>query len=293
MDLQPLFDAPILEQRYLDRDYDGFGNDVWVVRTAVENTVVRVAAYDTAGGPFWDGVERLFGIDYSNVERLRAIDDAIREAGAFRSPRVLRTGTIEGRACAVVELLAGLRVNCFADVSDVAAQSFGRALALGHRRRFDVCGSPGATLHYPLAEFHARAADTMDWLAREFREDPGDRRIAAEQAAALRALPPPASAALVLVDTGGSQYLWSDDGPAAVVDTEVFAYAPRELELIVMESDNGEAFCAPMRRGYESVAPLPHLAPYRDAYRCLIALLEVNGDEPLTDALAAPVWFSN
>ena len=291
MDLSSLFDEPIVEQTYVDRDYSGFGNDVWLVRTAREHAVVRVSAREGAGGPFWTGVERLFGIDSTDMTRFVAINDAVNNVGIMRAPRVLRTGTIDGRYAAVVELLPGHRVASFGDVSDVAAMSFGHMLALGHQRTFDFCGSPGGD-RWPASEFHVRAADTIAWLAREFREDSEDDiAIASRHAGELRALASPDETALVLVDIGGSQDLWSDDGPTAVVDTEVFAYAPRELELIVLESDNGASFCASFRRGYESVSPLPDLTPYRDAYRVLIALMEVNGEIPLEAALAAPAWF--
>jgi hypothetical protein len=292
MDLQPLFGEPILEQRYLDRDYSGFGNDVWIVRTHDEHVVVRVSARSGAGGAFWSGLGRLFDIDSTDMDRLHVINEFVNANSGFRSPRVLRTGMIEGRAYTVTELMPGRHVDSFDNLPLAAARAFGRALALSHQRTIPHCGSPAARVSYPAAEFHGRAAETIEWLCHEYRA--GDKRAlaaAAESACKLRAIPSPPVASLILTDIGGSQYLWSDDGPTAVVDTEAYAFAPRELELIVLESDNGGSFAEAFRLGYETICPIPDLSAVREPYRCLIALLEVNGVVALDDAVRAPVHF--
>ncbi len=292
MDLQPLFDSPILEQQYLDRDYSGFGNDVWIVRSALERVVLRVSARSGAGGAFWSGVGRLFGVDSTDMGRLRVINDAINDAGVFRAPSVLRTGTIDGRTYAITDLMQGRRVESFDDVTPKAAEAFGRVLAHGHERTLTYCGSPGGRVIYPIADFHQRAADAIEWLCPEYRAGrKSDLAIAAECAATLRALPAQTAASLILLDIGGSQYMWDEDRPTAVVDTEAYALAPKELELVVLESDNGAPFAAAFRRGYECVAPFPDLAAVREPYRCLIALLEFNGEMSLAEALSAPAWF--
>ncbi len=292
MDLQPLFNTPILEQEYIDRDYSGFGNDVWIVRTTNEHVIVRVSASSGDGGAFWGGLTRLFGIDSTNMHWLSAINERVNDVGVFRAPRVLRTGTIAGRDCAVMELLPGAHIDSFDDLQPAQAEAFGRMLARAHERTYEECGGPAGRLTYPVAEFHQRAADVIDWLSAAYPLA-GDHAagMAAKCATDLRALAPPEAATLILIDSGGSQYLWADNGPTAVVDTEACAFAPAALELIQIEADNGERFAQAFRRGYESVTPLPDLVPVRDPYRCLLTLLEVNGDMPLDEALAVPAWL--
>ncbi|MEX2246120.1 MAG: phosphotransferase [Dehalococcoidia bacterium] len=294
MDLQPLFDAPIVEQRYVDRDYSGYGNDVWFVRTATEHVIVRVSARSGAGGAFWTGLKRLFGIDAMDMDRLRTVSNFVNDARGLRAPSVLRTGVFEGRSYAITELAPGRHVDSFDHVPAAAAEAFGVAVAQAHQRTFGQCGCPGGTVTYPAAQFHERVAGAIDWLAKEYREaDERDRAVARDCARMLREMPPARTASLVLIDIGGSQYLWDDNGPTAVVDTEAFVFAPKELELIVLESDNGYAFNEAFRRGYETVSPLPRLRLARAPYRCLIALLEVNGRMSLDDALSAPVWLDD
>jgi fructosamine-3-kinase len=291
VNLQPLFASPILEQLYVNRDYEDFANDVWIVRTADEHVVVRISRHEGVLGAFRHGVARLFGVEFT-VRELRLISDAVNETTGFQAPRVLRTGIVDGRAYAITDVLPGRNANSFDTLSPAQARSFGRALARAHQRTFDFCGSPASDLSYPLAEFHVRAADTIEWVANRYRTGHArDVEIAAHAAAALRELPPPPASSLILYDIGASQYLWDDSGATSVVDTEVYVYAPRELELMALESASGPAFCEAFRRGYQTVSLLPDVAPYRDPYRCLLALTETEGLLPLADALAAPVWF--
>ncbi|HEY8600594.1 MAG TPA: hypothetical protein VIL85_19315, partial [Thermomicrobiales bacterium] len=60
IDLQPLFDAPIIEQYAYPAAYPDHTNDVWRVRTATETAVVRsprpARELDT---PFWRGCRHL------------------------------------------------------------------------------------------------------------------------------------------------------------------------------------------------------------------------------------------
>jgi len=292
MNLQPLFDTPILEQAYIDRDYSGFGNDVWLIRAANERVVVRVSARSGDGGAFWRGLAILFGIDSLDMNALAAISDAVNSIGVFHAPHVLRTGRIDERNYAVTELMPGRHVDSFDDVSEAMAQAFGQRLAHAHEVVLRHCGSPASNLTYRVSEFHRRAANVIEWLCAEYPPATEESAaIAAKCAADLRALASPDAAALILVDSGGSQYLWDDDGPTAVVDTEACAFAPAALELIQIELDNGERFATALRRGYESVRPLPDLADVRTPYRCLLTVLEVNGAMPLADAMAAPIWF--
>jgi hypothetical protein len=292
LDLQPLFHSPILDQQYVHRDYADFANDVWIVRTADEHVAVRVSRHRGVIGAFRTGVARLFGITFTSIEDLRLINDAVVEITGFHAARVLRTGATEGREYAVTELLPGRHIDSFDALLPAQAEAFGRALARAHLRTFDFCGSPAGSLRYPLAEFHERSADTLAWVALEYRRgEPRDIELAEHAAALFRALPAPTDSSLILYDTGASQYLWDDDGPTAVVDTECYVYAPRTLELIVLESVNGSAFCAAFRGGYETVSPLPDVTQFRDPYRCLVALTETEGEISLDDALSAPVHF--
>ena len=204
MNLQSLFEEPILEQTYLDPGYSGHASDVWRVRTAAEEVVVRASRVgsDQTGGTlfeFWWGSHHLFGIDPRRVFDLEPLNALLNQVSPIPAPRVLRKGRIDGRAFVVVERMPGEALKGFRDKPAALLEGFGAALARIHSLRFRECGNPSGSFRFPLAEFPARLVETMRLLVeKEYR---GQRRIRAEMepmchAAAL--LPPPEAGALVL-----------------------------------------------------------------------------------------------
>src|SRR3712207_2545788 len=153
MNLQPLFDAPILEQIYLDPGYSGHANDVWLVRTSREQAVVR-AFRSVQEGTFWEGCRHLFGIDPSHLFNLEPLNALLARLSPIPVPRVLRKGVVDGRQCVVVEYMPGRVLANFRTQPDGLLEQLGRARAQIHAQRFDWWGSPVGRLRLPLSEFH-------------------------------------------------------------------------------------------------------------------------------------------
>ena len=166
MDLQPLFSEPILEQAYLDPGYSGHASDVWRVRTASEEVVVRASRVGggAMGGTlfeFWWGCHHLFGIDPRRVFDLGPLNDLLNRVSPLPAPRVLREGFVEGRPCVVVEWIPGRTVESFRGQPAELLRELGEALARVHFVRYQECGSPVGCFRYPLEEFHPRLAETI------------------------------------------------------------------------------------------------------------------------------------
>lgn len=288
MDLQPIFSDPILEQTYLDPGYPDHASDVWLVKTASEEVVVRVSRLGSQpADAFWLGVHELFGVDAGNVLDLEAVNDLVCRISPIPAPRVRRKGVQDGRQYVVVEKMPGDVVRSFAGLPDGALERFGRRLAATHEHRFDYCGSATGTLEYPLDEFHARVARTMRAVAERHYRD--DRAIAAAlepmcQAALL--LPAPRAGALILVDIDPTQYLQDGRQITAVIDTEAYGIGPRELDFIALEYVLDRRCAAAIARGYRSLLPLPELSNVRPVYRFLYRLLGIQGDVPLEEWMA-------
>jgi hypothetical protein len=78
MNLQPLFDAPIVEQRPSPRPYGGPVSEVWLVTTTAGRAVVRASR--TSGVPdvpFWFGFQHLFGLHPRSVFDLAPLNRAL------------------------------------------------------------------------------------------------------------------------------------------------------------------------------------------------------------------------
>jgi fructosamine-3-kinase len=288
-DLQGLFDEPILEQTYFDPGYSGHASDVWLVRTPSGAAVARAIRGSELGGSFWSGCRHLFDIDPRRVFDLEPLNAQLAEISPIPAPRVLRKGILDSRQWVVVEYMPGRTLETFRGQPPEMLEQFGHALARIHSRRFADYGSPSGHARYPLDGFFTRLVETLRMLVSRFYSD--DRRIndALEPIcqAALR-LPPPSSAALVMVDLDVCQFLSDGARITAVVDTEGYVVGPRELDLIALEYLLDQAGAAAFKRGYQGMLPLPDLAPVRTIYRYLYLLLEVQGQADLDEWMQWP-----
>jgi fructosamine-3-kinase len=297
--LQPLFVEPILEQTYLDPGYSGHASDVWLVKTATEEVVVRASRLDSDQGhgtmhEFWWGCNKLFGIDPRRVFDLEPLNTYLNKFSPIPAPRVLRKGQIDDRLCVVLEYMPGEVLRGFRDKPATMLEQFGAALAQLHSERFADCGNPVGSFRYPLAEFPARMVETMRQLAdHQYRTDRRMRAQIESMTRAVRKLPPPDAAALVLVDIGADQFLSDGDRLTAVVDTEAYVVGPPELDLICLEYSLDRPSAVPFLAGYRSVLPLPDLSRVRLPYRYLYRLLGVKGQVDWEEWLGWPCVFDD
>lgn len=293
--LQPLFADPILEQKNLDPGYSGHASDLWLVRTANEEAVVRASRLiEEPDNEFWRGLKGLFGIDPRRVGDLEPVNAYLHALSSIPVPRVLRTGEVEGRVLAVVEKMEGGTLPSFFELAPEALADLGEALARIHTRRFAWCGAPSGALQYPLAEFHTRLIGTI-WsvVDRYYRGQPEIEALLEPICMAAQALPAPEAGALVLPDLDPSQFLWDGERITALVDTEAYAIGPRELDFIALEYVLEAPQAVAVAEGYRRVLPLPDLTQVRPVYRYFYRLLRIQGRVEIERWMNWPVLFGS
>lgn len=295
VDLHALFADPILEQTLLDPGYSGHTNDVWLVRTAREEVVVRVVRLrGELEDPFWWGCRRLFGVDPRRLHDLRPLNALLCRLSPVPAPQVLRHGWIAGRQYAVVERLPGSRLATFAAQPAALLEHLGQTPARIHRQRFAWCGHPSGRWRLPLAAFHQEAVATLqEMVPRFYPAVPGFTAALPALCRDLLALPPPEAGALVMPDLDPTQFLAEGDRLTALVDTEAYGVRPRELDFVALEYLLDAAGVAACSRGYARVMPLPALAAVRQPYRYLYRVLDVPEEVALETWLAHPARFCN
>ena len=295
IDLQPLFAAPIIEQRAYPAAYPDHTNDIWRVRTATEEVVVRAprpaAEWDHAASPFWRGCRHLFGLDPTDTARLATTNALLGGLSPLPIPRVLRSGTVAGRPCLVVEHLPGERLNDLRTLPDAALRELGAAIARIHRQRYRWFGTLDGSTQRPLTTFHTRLADTLRLLATA-HPDPTLHAPLNDFCAAALALPAPASAVPTMLDVDATQFLTDGARLTALVDTDAYAVAPPALDLIGYEYELDSPGAAAFAAGYRTSAPLPDLITVRPVYRYLYRLLGTQGAVPLDKWMAWPKVFA-
>ncbi len=296
MDLQPLFPDPIIAQAAYPAAYADHTNDIWHVRTANEEVVVRAPRradeWDHAASAFWWGCRHLCGLDPTRPERLLAVNDLLARRSPLRVPRALRTGIVAGRCCLVVERLPGERLDDLRTLPPATLRALGGAIAILHTERRDWCGTIDGNYRRPLTSFHAALAATLRELVAHFHN--ADQSLVAPLeafCAAALALPAPTHAAPVMLDVDATQFLAADGRLTGLVDTDAYAFAPPALDLLGYEYELDAPSAAAFADGYRSIAPLPDLTAVRPVYRYLLRLLETQGAVPLNAWLEWPEFF--
>ncbi len=295
--LRALFPQPIRSAAYLDPGYSGHASDVWLVTTDSEEAVVRSHRGEGGSdglpdGAFFWGCHRLCGIDPRRVFDLQPLHALLRACGGPPVPRVLRMAEVGGRQWVVLQRMPGAPITSLVGAPDTLLADLGGTLARVHRVTHDCCGAPAGGPTYPLAAFPARLADTLRAVAARFRpDDVAVRRWLAHLLPSWRAEEPPGAASLVMMDLDGGQFLAQGGRLTAVVDTEAYVLAPRELDFTALECLLDPRGAAVFAAAYAAVHPLPRLGPVRLPYRLLLFLLEVQGEDDCDRWMRHPVRF--
>lgn len=293
LDLQPLFRETILEQTALIPSYTDHTNHIWRVRTAAEEVVVRVPRPEgELTSAFWWGCREFFGLDPSRPDRLAPLNDRLYRLSPIPVPRILRTGTIDGRPYAIAEYLPGERLTDLRALPAAALRELGVALARIHRHQFTWWGAPTGALHHTLDTFHPRLVATLRALVHRFFA--GHPTIAPALpclCAAALLLPPPTVTALIMVDVDATQFLTNGARLTALVDTDAYAIAPAALDFIGYEYELDAFGAAALASGYRTLLPLPNLTAVRPVYRYLYRLLGTQGQVDFAEWMAWPTWF--
>jgi hypothetical protein len=293
MNLQPLFTQPILRQCLFPDVHPGQASDVWLVETRDESVIVRRTRMSSEpANDFWWGCRDLFGVDPTDLFALEGMNRVLGELSPIPVPQVLRKAVVDGVPYVVVEKMPGTTLRSFQSLPTEALVQLGEALARIHSRKFSECGTLSGRLRYPVGQFHKRMAATMRELVQRYYADvPEISILLDEMCAQLLALPPLRHASLIMLDMDPTQFLHENGRITALVDTEVYALGPRELELVALEYLLDKASAAAFVSGYESVLPFPDLRQVRAPYRYFCRLVEVQGPVDIDAWMNGPKWF--
>lgn len=282
-DLQALFDEPIEEIQELDPGYSEHASDVWLVRTALQEVIVRTSRWHSEPSrEFWWGCKFIFGIDPRDMgyfeSNLRFVN-AIQEVPA---PKAIARKQSGGRDYLIVEKMRGAPLNAFTNQSGELLRQFGVWLAKVHRNSCDYYGNLAGTRRGTKEQFHDILAQAMIRLVdMDYR---GDSAIASGLEGVLEelaALPNPQSFCPILIDMDPSQFLTEDGLLTAIVDAEAYVLGPREFDFIGLEYVLDERSARAFIDGYTTVLTLPRLSECRRPYRYLYRLLGVQGSVDL------------
>lgn len=95
----------------------------------------------------------------------------------------------------------------------------------------------------------------------------------------------------IMPDLRWDQFLHKNGRLTALVDLDAFVYGPRELELALLEYLLDERQAIIFAKHYQHVHALPDMSQLRLAYRLLLFLMTVLGEDDIDGWMQAPTRF--
>lgn len=251
---------------------------VWRVDSDAGSEVYRRSWWTAPDvSAFMLGLSRLFGVDPRDLQATADTYRFWRDLHVWKVPEPLGLTDFQGAQALRLEFVSGEPSRHF---NDVDVRELGRQVARIHAHQAAHFGDVLGRHQTPLGDFYARALEVVTEVAPKYQHANWQRHWD-EVDAAFKAAPPPSAAVPMLLDWNGSQFVWRDGYPFALVDVEASALAPIELDLcfweVLLERRRVRQFLS----GYTKVRPLPDLKPHRKACRLILLALESEGSPPL------------
>ncbi|MFC3859892.1 hypothetical protein ACFOPQ_03820 [Deinococcus antarcticus] len=255
---------------------------VWRVDFGGRSEIYRRSWWATPEvSAFMLGLNRLFGVDPRD---LQATADTYRfwsELKVWRVPEPLGFTEFQGSQALRLEFIEGTS----REFDDLDVTELGRRVAQLHAHPFQVFGDVLGRHQTPLSSFSARALQVVQEVAPKYQHanwlphwDEVERIFTMS--------PAPSFAVPMLLDWNGTQFVWREGQPFALVDVETSALAPVELDLYFWEVLLNRKQIRQFISGYTQIRPLPDLKPHRAACRLILLALESEGSPPLTKWLS-------
>ncbi|WP_439019813.1 nitrate reductase [Bacillus thuringiensis] len=291
--LKQLFTVPILSVQTLHPGYEDHASDLFLVKTASEEVIVRSSKMtEEPNNDFWWGCKNLFGIDPRNVHHLETVHTLLQEHTNLPIPTILEKHILNGREFVVAEKLVGNTVQSFIGQPDSILFSLGKGLAEIHTFKADHIGNVSGSFQVTLSDFQSHILNVSKELVNMFYyENESIQNAFPTFESQLSSLPVPKESTLTLIDMDPTQFLSDGTTITGLVDTEAYAVAPREFDFIGLEYVLTEKEAHAFKQGYETIMPIPHLEECRQPYRYLYRLLSVQGNVELKKWLCHPSYF--
>jgi len=173
-----------------------------------------------------------------------------------------------------------------------ALAGLGTGIASLHRFRSDCAGTISGSHRTARTDFHDALIHTMVELIDNYSpEHQRIRQLLPSMIALVKELPVPSHFTFVLIDMDPTQFLTNGDELTGLIDTEVYALAPREMDFIGLEYVLDELSAKYFKQAYAQHLALPDLDWYRLPYRFFYRLLRVQGSADVDEWLNHPVIF--
>ena len=278
IDKLPAFhSAEYVPQRFTDSTHELWRLELRQIFEGESSAFLKIC--QNTDSPFWRIQNDLFGLDLpKEIGRFSQLYDSIHKLSSLKIPKLLKSESfLEDRAYILSSALDGSVVEA-ADVTVKMIQQLALHLASLHQHQSDEGGNYTSPSIKPQ-EWPNRLKGTLLRFAKSSTLLIPDSIL--EQALESCKNIDEKSFVSMMPDLRWDQFHQHQGDLYALVDLDAFVLAPRELEFVLLEYILTAEQIPDFIHTYSSYHGIPDISQVRPAYRLLLFLMEVLGEEDI------------
>jgi len=270
--------------------YEDSTHQIWQCDTVDGLMILKVCnAENVNNATFWQGMKHLFDVDLTqSLGKFDFIYQQISEYSSLLIPKFIAADSESlpsSPAFILAQYVPGTMVE-MTKVKDGMIEALALHISQCHQHEQPQWGE----IHnakYSENEWGRRLCETLAELAKN-QNIPDEIRDEAYQQANILAVK---TFVPVMIDLRWDQFLQQEQQLSALVDLDAFVYAPKELELVLLEYLLDEQQANKFKQHYQQEKTIDDLSQVRKAYRLLLFLMNVLGEKDIERWMNAPVRF--
>ena len=280
----------LIQAKALPKMYEDSTHQLWDCDTDQGSIILKICNDDNvADSTFWQGMSLLFDVDLANqLGEFRPVYDMLSRFSPLVIPSFIAAGSIfqDEQAFIAAIKVAGNMINA-SDTNDALVVGLADQIAKLHSYTHVKWGRLGQA-KFDSTQWTQRLGFTLKSLGEKESSIPtqllSEATELAAQCTAEQFSP-------IMLDLRWDQFLHQDGKLAALVDLDAFVFAPRELELIMLEYLLDAQQATLFIDEYQKTHAFPDLAPYRTPYRLLLFMMNVLGEKDVDSWMQATTRF--
>lgn len=266
--------AELIPQRYDDSTHE-----LWRLETnepESDASALFLKICNNTSSPFWQIMQHLFGFkltaEINNFEQLYSL---IAKSTSLEIPQISKAETVDdNKAFILTSELKGFAVDK-ADVTHTMVEQLAEHLAALHQLNYSNWGSMISS-NLQNREWPDRLSVTLGKFAGTSEVDiPGEILLQAlDSSKSINT----ESFIPMIMDLRWDQFHQCQGELSALLDLDAFVLAPRELEFVFLEYILTAEQCSHFKKIYSNHHAVPELSNVRPAYRLLLFLMQVLGE---------------
>ena len=259
-------------------------HQLWQCDTVDGEMMLKVCNADNVqASSFWQGMALLFNVNLSDqLGEFKLVYDKLSTHSSLIIPDYIASDS----AFILTRLIPGSMLDA-SNVNDEMVVKLSQHISALHQCQQSVWGSL-TNVNLTADHWSMRLVETVNQLAKNQSIPEQLLAKAIEQSSKITV----ENFVPIMPDLRWDQFLQDNGQLSALVDLDAFVFAPRELELVLLEYILDQQQADLFISYYQKSHSLPDLSKVRTAYRLLLFMMNVLGEQDIDVWMQAPTrWL--